>query len=89
MWCLLSRRSLRDFVAAAITHVRLAAAHEGTAELIVTVGYDNGGQAEVALDRHASEALLNNCDAQGLEQLIGQSWQQVRDALARSYNRYQ
>ncbi|MGI9328499.1 MAG: hypothetical protein ACR2PZ_25005 [Pseudomonadales bacterium] len=85
----MSHLSLLKFVAAAITHVRLAAAHEGTAELIVTVGYDNGGQAEVALDRHASEALLNNCDAQGLEQLIGQSWQQVRDALARSYNRYQ
>lgn len=74
---------------AAITKVRLAAAHEGTAELVVTVGYDSGGQADVALDRYASDALLHLCDAANLEQLIGQDWQHVRDALSQSYNRFQ
>lgn len=74
---------------ATISKVRLAAAHEGTAELIVTLQFDQGGQSEVALDRHASEALLHSCDAQSMDELIGQSWQQVRDALSTSYNRYQ
>ena len=73
----------------AITNVRIAAAHEGTAELIVTLGFDQGGQSEVALDRHASEALLRSCNASSMEDLIGRSWEQVRDALSSSYNRYQ
>jgi len=75
-------------VAATIAKVRIAAAHEGDAELIVTVAYDGGGSSEVPLDRHASDALLRSCEASGLEELIGQSWQQVRDALSVSYNRY-
>ncbi len=54
----------------------------------MTVRYDNGGSAEVALDRHASESLLQNCNAEGLEGLVGQSWQTVRDALSHSYNRF-
>jgi hypothetical protein len=75
-------------LAAKISKVRVAAAHEGAAELIVTVAHDGGGNSEVALDRHASEALLSNCKAGTLDELIGQSWQQVRDALSVSYNRY-
>lgn len=75
-------------MAATIAKVRLAAAHEGTAELIVTVVYDGGGNSEVALDRHASDELLRSCQATGLDELIGQSWQRVRDALSVSYNRY-
>jgi hypothetical protein len=74
---------------AKIARVRIAAAHEGSAELIVTVAHDGGGNSEVPLDRHASEALLNICKADALDELIGQSWQQVRDALSVSYNRYQ
>ncbi|MFP6816399.1 MAG: hypothetical protein VB948_03415 [Pseudomonadales bacterium] len=75
-------------MAAKIARVRIAAAHEGAAELIVTIAYDGGGNSEVPLDRHASEALLNICKAGELDELIGQSWQQVRDALSISYNRY-
>lgn len=75
-------------MAAKITKVRVAAAHEGTAELIVTVGYDSGGNSEVPLDRHASEAMLRSCEANSLEELIGKSWQHVRDALSTSYNRF-
>jgi hypothetical protein len=75
-------------MAASITHIRLAAAHEGTAELIVTVGFDGGGKSDVPLDRFASEALLSDCNASGPDELIGQSWQRVRDALTVSFNRY-
>ena len=73
---------------AKIAKVRVAAAHEGAAELIVTVAFEGGGNSEVALDRHASDALLRGCEAGALDELIGQSWQQVRDALSVSYNRY-
>jgi len=73
---------------AKIANVRVAAAHEGDAQLIVTVAFEGGGNSEVPLDRHASEALLASCEANALDELIGQSWQQVRDALSVSYNRY-
>ena len=72
-----------------ITKVRMAAAHEGIAELIVTVGYDSGGHTDVALDRHACEALFELCSTADPDQLVGQVWQRVRDALSKCFNRYQ
>ena len=74
---------------ARIASARVVAAHEGTAELAVTVLYDNGGTTEVALDAMASEALLKSCEASTVEELAGHSWQKVRDALTVSYNRFQ
>ncbi len=74
---------------ATISHVKLAAAHEGDAELIVTITYDNGGCGDVPLDRYASDALLAASGARAIDELIGQDWQHVRDALTRSFNRYQ
>ena len=74
--------------AAKIKDVRIAAAHEGIAELIVTVEYDNGGISEIALDQVATGALMQSCQADSAEDLIGQSWELVRDALQVSYNRF-
>lgn len=73
---------------AKIAKVRVAAAHEGAAELVVTVAYEGGGSSDIPLDRHASEALLQGCSASNLDELVGQSWQKVRDALSVGYNRY-
>ncbi|NKB98919.1 MAG: hypothetical protein GKR90_10560 [Pseudomonadales bacterium] len=66
----------------------MAAAHEGTAELIVSVRYESGGITDVPLDRHACEALLVACEVDEPDQLIGKSWAKVRDALSVSFNRY-
>jgi hypothetical protein len=76
-------------VSTTISKVSLAAAHEGDAELIVTLTYDNGGESTVPLDAHASHALLSSCQSDGLEGLIGQEWQHVRAALSKSFNRFQ
>jgi len=76
-------------VAAKIKDARVAAAHEGIAELIVKIEYDNGGISEVALDQMATSALLRSCDAENIEDIKGHSWDKVRDALQVSYNRYQ
>ncbi len=73
---------------ATISCVRMAAAHEGTAELIVSVVYDGGGTTDVPLDRYASDALLQACSVKTPDQLIGKSWAKVRDALSVSYNRF-
>ena len=71
-----------------MTRVRIAAAHEGVAELVVTLAYPGGGQSEVALDQMAASALLEACDAAGPDGLMGAPWQKVRDALGVSWNRF-
>ena len=75
--------------AATIRNVRVAAAHEGIAELIVSIEYENGGTTEVALDQLATSALMDSCNARSIEDVKGQPWDKVRDALQVSYNRYQ
>ena len=75
-------------MSATISRVRMAAAHEGTAELVISVVYENGGTTDVPLDRYASEVLLQACKVDQPDQLIGKSWAVVRDALKVSYNRY-
>ena len=73
---------------AVIADARGAAAHEGVVELVVTLKHSNGGRSEVALDQLAAAALLSSCDAQTVEELKGQSWSKVRDALSVSWNRF-
>lgn len=71
-----------------ISRVQVAAAHDGDAELIVTLAFGNGGQSLVALDEYAVRALLAACAAQTADDLIGASWEQVRDALIASSGRF-
>ena len=71
-----------------ITSARVAAAHEGVAQLVVTLAHEGGGYSEIALDQIATSALLESCNASGPEGLIGAPWQKVRDALGVSWNRF-
>ncbi len=74
---------------ATIKEARVAAAHEGIAELIVSIEYDNGSTTDIPLDQMATSALLKSCDAQTIEDIKGHPWEKVRDALQVSFNRYQ
>lgn len=74
---------------AVIRDVRLAAAHDGVAELIVTLRFENGGESLVTLDEHAARNLIEARSAAGPEDLIGTGWEQVRDALAAASARFQ
>lgn len=74
---------------ASIAGVRVAAAHDGSAELQVTLLYPNGGRTEVTLDEPAGRALMNACKAREVDDLIGQNWEKVKDALSASFNRFQ
>ncbi|MFU8817571.1 MAG: hypothetical protein ACNA7W_19675 [Pseudomonadales bacterium] len=73
--------------AAVICGVRVAAAHDGAAELVVTLRHDNGGCSDVSLDEHAAAALLSACNATSPAELEGQGWQRVMEALAAGWNR--
>ena len=74
---------------AVIKSARVAAAHEGKAELIVNVSYENGSTTDVPLDQYASAALMESCQAATLDDLAGHSWEKIREALQASYNRFQ
>ncbi|MEZ5557716.1 MAG: hypothetical protein R3E86_04125 [Pseudomonadales bacterium] len=71
-----------------ICGARLAAAHDGDAELVVMLRHGNGGRSEVALDALAAAALLSSCNAAVPEELEGHGWEKVRDALGVSWNRF-
>lgn len=73
---------------ATITDIRIAAAHDGEAELIVTLTYGNGGRSLVTLDDHAAQTLMTSRGADSPADLIGAGWEHVRDALVASSGRY-
>ena len=73
---------------AVIKHVQIAAAHDGIAELIVTLAFENGGRSLVTLDEFATRQLMESTGAEQPEDLTGTSWEHVRDALAASSARY-
>lgn len=73
---------------AKIGQARIIAAHDGVAELLLTIVYDNGGSTDVTLDSTAADALLRSCDATDIEDVTGHDWEKVRDALTHSYNRF-
>ncbi len=73
---------------AVISAVRIAAAHDGEAELLVTLAFANGGTSQVALDEYAARTLLDTCKGTGPDDLVGVGWEHVRDALIASSKRY-
>lgn len=66
---------------AVISHVQLGAAHEGHAELLITLTYPTGGQTVVPLDPTSCAHLMDLARASQVEELIGTTWQLVRDAI--------
>jgi len=73
---------------AVIDAVQLAAAHDGVAELIVTLRFENGGTSLVTLDEYAARHLLEAHATADPDALIGTGWEPVRDALAAASSRY-
>ena len=73
---------------AIIRRVQIAAAHDGVAELIVTLEFENGGHSLVTLDEYATHKLMETTGVDTPEDLTGTGWEHVRDALAASSARY-
>lgn len=72
---------------AVICDVRVAAAHDGVAELVVILEHGNGGRSEVTLDAVGAAALFRACGSTRPGELVGQGWEKVREALGVSWNR--
>ena len=66
---------------AVISRVQLGAAHEGHAELLITLTSPTGGQTVIPLDPTSCTHLMDLAGASQVEELIGTKWQLVRDAI--------
>ena len=66
---------------AVISRVQLGAAHEGHAELLITLTYPTGGQTVIPLNPTSCAHLMDLAGASQVEELIGTTWQLVRDAI--------
>ena len=66
---------------AVISRVQLGAAHEGHAELLITLTYPTGGQTVIPLDPTSCAHLMDLAGASQVEELIGTTWQLVRNAI--------
>lgn len=73
---------------AVISSVRVAAGHDGSAELVVTLRHGNGGESAVTLDETAAAALFAACQVSEPDALTGHGWERVREALDVSWNRF-
>ncbi|WP_448586221.1 hypothetical protein [Thermaurantiacus sp.] len=73
---------------AVVESVHVAAAHDGEAELVVSLRYPNGGRSAVALDSYAARHLMAACRAGCADDLVGAGWEPVRDALAAASARF-
>ncbi len=55
----------------------IAAGHDGDAELVVTVRYENGVVGVVALDSDSAFDIMQSCGAASSADLVGRPWHEV------------
>jgi hypothetical protein len=66
---------------AVIIGAEIGAGHDGKAELLVRLRYENGVTGTVMLDGHVGLALMRSCGADDISQLAGHSWRKILEGL--------
>ena len=67
---------------AVIVGVEIAAGHDGTADMVVSIQYENGVVAPVVLDQQTGLDLMKACGAVSLDALVGRSWREIFNTLS-------
>ena len=67
---------------AVIADAIVTAGHDGEAQLVVRVRYENGAVGSVTLDAACARKLMEDCAANSAADLCGQPWQRLLDVLA-------
>ena len=62
---------------AVIVDAEIAAGHDGQADLVVRVRYQNGVIAPVTLDPNTALKLMSACGVSDINDLAGQPWRKV------------
>jgi hypothetical protein len=66
---------------AVIVGAEIGAGHDGRAELVVTLGFANGGASRLPLDTERGLRLMRACGADRTTDLIGRSWRDLLETL--------
>jgi hypothetical protein len=67
---------------AIIERAEIAAGHDGTAELALSIRYENGNVGQLVVDADTGFAVMRACGAADLQGLIGRSWREVSKGLS-------
>lgn len=66
---------------AIIVGAEIGAGHDGNAELLVRLRYENGVVGTVTLDGKVGLALIKACGIDDIGQLAGHSWRKILEGL--------
>lgn len=66
---------------AVIVGAEIAAGHDGSAELVLRLRYQNGVEGVVVLGEDAGLKLMAACGASHLGELAGHSWRRIVEGL--------
>jgi hypothetical protein len=66
---------------AVIEAAEIGAAHDGRAELVVSLRFPGGGLARVPLATEAGLELMRRCGVEQASQLRGHSWRTILETL--------
>ena len=64
-----------------IEHAEISPGHDGQAELLVHVRYENGALGDETLHARCAEQLMHDCNATSIDQLAGQPWHRILNVL--------
>ena len=60
-----------------IVGAEIAAGHDGSAELVLTLRHPNGVLEALVMDGEKGLELLRRCGAASLDELAGRSWREI------------
>jgi hypothetical protein len=66
---------------ATIVGAEIAGGHDGTAEMVVSIRYENGVTGSVSLDADTGFSIMQACGAADLAALIGRRWRDISKGL--------
>ena len=66
---------------ATIVAAEIAGGHDGTAEMVVSIQYENGVTGSVTLDADTGFSIMQACGAADLAALIGRPWREISKGL--------
>ena len=66
---------------ATIVAAEIAGGHDGTAEMLVSIRYENGVIASVSLDADTGFSVMKACGAADLAALVGRPWREISKGL--------
>ena len=66
---------------AVIVGAEIAGGHDGAAEMVVSIQYENGVVGSVSLDADTGFSVMKACGAADLSALIGRPWREISKGL--------